>query len=147
MLQELRNVPGTEHSWVVTIEAELVILLLNSGMQATAIPAEADTEQELVLSRVSEEETPLGLFLKKFFCFIPVHLSPIERASCYLFKERDKVVHIVHLGVGPRVHGHFRHPLLSDHDVILTLLSLRHYLTNPPPPSSFSWLRHDSPLS
>ena len=71
MVQQLRNVPGHEDPGVVAVEAEPVALLLYPGVQTPAVPPEAHTEQILVLGRVSQQETSLGLLVQQRFRLIP----------------------------------------------------------------------------
>ena len=59
MVQQLRDVPGHEDPGVVAVEAEPVSLLLYPGVETPAVPPEADTEQVLVLGRVSQQKVDI----------------------------------------------------------------------------------------
>ena len=65
--QQLWNVPVHVDTGVVTVETELVILLvvLNPGMETSTISAEADTEQIFILGGVTEQEAALRLVFQK----------------------------------------------------------------------------------
>ena len=57
-MEELSDVPAHVDSWIMTVKAELVIdfMILNPGVETATIPPEADTEQILILSRVTQQE-------------------------------------------------------------------------------------------
>jgi len=147
VLQKFRNIPCTEDPWVVTVKAKLVILLLNARVQAPTVSAEADTKQELILCRVPEQETSLGLFFQKLLCLISVNFAPVEGAACDLFEVGHQMVDIVNLSVRPGVKAHLGHHLLGHQDVLLPLLQLLHHLLWPFPPPILSSTEHTSPLS
>ena len=71
VVQKLRDVPGHEDPGVVAVEAEPVALLLYAGVETPAVAPEADTEQVLVLGRVSQQETSLWLLVQQRFRLIP----------------------------------------------------------------------------
>ena len=57
-MEELSDVSAHVDSWIMTVKAELVIdfMILNPGVETATIPPEADTEQILILGRVSQQE-------------------------------------------------------------------------------------------
>ena len=65
VVQQLGNVPVHVDAGVVAVEAELVALLLDPGVEAAAVAAEADAEEVLVLGRVPQQEAPLRLVLQQ----------------------------------------------------------------------------------
>ena len=72
MVQQLGNVPVHVHTGVMAVKAELMVLLLYSGVQTAAVSPEADAEQILVLSRVSQQEAALGLVFQQIFRLVPI---------------------------------------------------------------------------
>ena len=85
VVQQLRDVPGHEDPGVVAVEAEPVALLLYPGVQTPAVPPEAHTEQILVLGRVSQQETSLGLLVQQRFRLISAIKYNVEIFSYFLF--------------------------------------------------------------
>ena len=58
VMEELSDVSAHVDSWIMTVKAELVVdfMILNPGVETATIPPEADTEQILILSRVTQQE-------------------------------------------------------------------------------------------
>lgn len=54
MMQQLWDVPGHEHSWVMAIKTELVALLLYPGMKTAPISPKTYTKKVLILSWIPE---------------------------------------------------------------------------------------------
>ena len=61
-------------------------------VQKCILPSETDRENEIVLGRVSEEETSLRLVRQQFLGLVSVDLSPVERAVDDLtLQKREKL--------------------------------------------------------
>ena len=61
-------------------------------VQICILPSETDRENEIVLGRVSEEETSLWLVRQQFLGLVSVDLSPVERAVDDLtLQKREKL--------------------------------------------------------
>jgi len=81
---------------------ELVAALLDAGVQGSAVFAECDREEELLLGGVAEQEGALGLALEQVLRLIAIHLTPVEAAIRDLLQIGNQAVHEIDL----RVHGH-----------------------------------------
>ena len=63
-------------------------------VQICILPSETDRENEIVLGRVSEEETSLRLVRQQFLGLVSVDLSPVERAVDDLTLQRREKLSI-----------------------------------------------------
>lgn len=66
------------HSWVMDIKAEPVVPLFDASMQGAVVATEADREQKIILSTISQKESALTLFVQESFCFITINDTPVE---------------------------------------------------------------------
>lgn len=71
-------------------------------MQGSAVLAECDREEELLLGGIAKQERALRLTLEQMLRLVAVHLAPVEAAVRDLFEIGHQTVHEVDL----RVHGH-----------------------------------------
>ena len=71
-MEELSDVPAHVDSWIMTVKAELVIdfMILNPGVETATIPPEADTEQILILSRVTQQEWSFRFVLQQILSLV-----------------------------------------------------------------------------
>ena len=72
MVQQLGNVPIHVNTGIMAVKAELMVLLLYSGVQTATVSPEADAEQVFILSRVSEQEAALRLVFQQMFCLVNI---------------------------------------------------------------------------
>ena len=79
------------------VEAELVIPLLDAGVERPAVPAEAHGEEELLLGAVTQQKGALLLALQQTLGLVAVHLAPVERAGGDGLEVRHQAVHVVDL--------------------------------------------------
>lgn len=99
VLQQPGDVGGVEDAGVVRIEAEVMVPLLDPGVQRAAVAPEADGEQVVLLRRVPQQEGALGLALQQGLSCILVHDAPVAGVVVDAQQVGHQAVHIVHLGV------------------------------------------------
>lgn len=99
MLHEASDRRGGVHWRVVRVKAELLIPLLNSGVQGAAVFAEWDWEQVVVLCGVAKQEGALWFAVEQALGLISVHLAPVVAAGCDFLEVRHQEVTVVVLRV------------------------------------------------
>lgn len=100
MLQQARDRGCMENTWVMHVEAEVVVPLLDAGVQRAPVAPEADGEQVVLLGRVTEKEGPLRLTLQERLSLVAVHDAPVTRQVGDLQQVRHQAVDVVDLCVG-----------------------------------------------
>lgn len=72
------------HRRIMRVKAELVIPLLDSGVKRSAVFAEWNGEQIIVLCGIAKKKSSFGLSIQQLLGFVSIHLAPVVTASCDL---------------------------------------------------------------
>lgn len=99
VLQQARDSGRVENARVVSVEAEIVVPLLDAGVQRAVVASEANGEEVILLGRVSQQEGAFWTAIQQRLSLVAVHHTPVAGQSRDLQQVRHKAVDVVYLGV------------------------------------------------
>lgn len=99
MFEKPRDSGGVKHAGVMGIEAEVVVPLLDPGVQGPVVAAEAHREEVVLLRRVPEQKRAFRFPFQESFCFVAVHHAPVTGIPCDLKQIWHKAVYVIDLRV------------------------------------------------